>query len=95
MNQVKDLIEQIQGAHPELAIKLYLNFILCINDVDEEKAFDDFTYDIGAQAITLFQDELSDSNVKYLIIHLIVATFARLDCVSVENHDTLASNATA
>lgn len=26
---------------------------------------------------------------------MIVATFSRIDCVSVENHDTLASNATA
>jgi vacuolar protein sorting-associated protein 35 len=68
-NEIKDLIELVQSTYPELAIRLYLNFILCINDVDEQRQFDDFTYDIGAQAISLFQDELSDSNVKVVLYH--------------------------
>lgn len=93
--QIKSLIELIQSNYAELAIKLYLNFVLCINEVDSEKQFDDFTYDLGAQAISLFQDEIGDSNVKYQVIHLIIATFSRISCISAENHDTLASNATS
>jgi vacuolar protein sorting-associated protein 35 len=33
-DQVKELIETLQGTYAELSLKLYLNFLLCINSVD-------------------------------------------------------------
>ena len=37
LNQIKELIELIQSQYAELAIRLYLNFILCINEVDDQR----------------------------------------------------------
>ncbi|CAD8200964.1 unnamed protein product [Paramecium octaurelia] len=92
--QIRGLIDVLQGHFPELALKLNLNFLLCINTVDQAQEFDEFSYDVGTQIITIFQDEIGDSNVKVVLLNQIMSTFAKLNCISGENFDTLAGNAT-
>lgn len=91
----KELIDSITSSYPESALKLYLQLILCINEVDAtEKAFNEFTYELASSALMIFQDEISDANLKMEIIHIIIGTFTRISCVDPDNYDTLVSNTT-
>ena len=51
-------------------------------------------YDLASECFTLYQDELSDSEAKFQAINLILASFSTLTCLSADDYDTLAKNAT-
>jgi len=53
-NLQKELIELISHNFAELSLKLILQFILVISEVDSKKEFDEFTYDLASKALTLF-----------------------------------------
>ena len=53
---------------------------------------DEFTYEIGSQALTIYQDEISDSDTKVGALQIIIGALSRVSCLSEENFDTLSAN---
>jgi hypothetical protein len=42
------LIERLGNLVPVLAIKLYLELLLTINNIDTQKAYDEYSYEIAS-----------------------------------------------
>ncbi|KAL4451052.1 hypothetical protein ABPG74_021374 [Tetrahymena malaccensis] len=91
---MKQLIETLAQEYHSLALKLYIQFILIINEFDHEKTLDEFTYDIATTALTIYQDDLGDADVKLQAIQVISGALNKISCLSEENYDTLSSNTT-
>jgi len=76
---MKELVEKnLSQNHPELALRLYLQLIQIINEVDEKKEMDEFTYDIAYKALTIYTDDLGDSDTKLNALHLIIGTINKI-----------------
>ncbi|EGR30479.1 vacuolar sorting protein, putative [Ichthyophthirius multifiliis] len=58
------------------------------------KKLDEFTYEIASQILTIFQDELSDADIKLQALQIIIGTLSNITCLGDENYDTLATNTT-
>ncbi|EGR27194.1 vacuolar sorting protein, putative [Ichthyophthirius multifiliis] len=89
---IKELIEELQSEMPKLALKLYTQLLLIINEFDDQKELDEFTYEIVCQSLIIYQDDLSDVNDKLEIMNIFIGIFNRINCLSDENFDTLSSN---
>jgi hypothetical protein len=50
-------------------------------------------YEFASQAMLIYQDDISDSDLKAHSINLICSTLYNLNCFSEENHNTLLANA--
>ena len=53
---------------------------------------EDLAYEFCAEALLIYEEELSDSEVKFASINLIVATIYNLGCFKDDNFDTLITN---
>lgn len=67
---------------------------MCMNELDQEKVYEEISYEFASQALVIYQDELSDSEHKLIAIKIIAGTFQRLSCFDEDNYDTLITNAT-
>lgn len=47
-----------------MALKLYLQLAFLINEIDEEKKYDEYCYEVASQALQIYQDDLGDSDQK-------------------------------
>lgn len=92
---IKEMIEGITESHPELAIKLYLELVSCVNVVDSEnKYFDEFSYGILSQILMIYQDSMGEEEAKVRVINLLIGKTITYACIGEENYDTLVTNIT-
>ena len=89
------LIEKLGSLLPVLSIKLYLQLILAINQIDKERYFDEYTYETASECLLLYESQISDSTTKQVILEMIINSCLRLHCLSDENYDILLSNITS
>lgn len=73
---------------PELALRLYLQGALCIDQTRFEN-YETVAYDFMTQAFSLYEDEISDSKSQLAAITLIMSTFEQLKCFGEENAEPL------
>eukprot|EP00824_Muranothrix_gubernata_P024959 TRINITY_DN767_c0_g1_i1.p1 TRINITY_DN767_c0_g1~~TRINITY_DN767_c0_g1_i1.p1 ORF type:complete len:774 (+),score=187.26 TRINITY_DN767_c0_g1_i1:160-2481(+) len=89
-----EVIEAISSHFPESALRLYLQCALAINNLKTVSSeLENTGYDIMAEALTVYEDELSETDSRKQAIALIASTLERLTFFSSQNYDTLASNA--
>ena len=89
------VIEGITAQCPELALKLLLQGILAMNQsggIDEELEKIAFLY--INQVLSLYQDELADSDMKYRAITLVIGTLENARLFSKENFASVAKKTT-
>lgn len=86
------LVQKISKINPELGYKLSLQCAHCINVYDVEKELEEEAYEYAADALVIFQDNLTDLEVKYNAIKIISANLAHFTCFSNENIITLNIN---
>jgi len=90
---VHELILALQEPQPALSMKLYLQACQAINRISNYQACEDLAYEFASQALLIYQDDISDSDVKLNCITLICSTLFHLNCFSEENQATLIANA--
>lgn len=83
---------QVQQNQPETALRLYLQAAEAMNQVPENQGMEELGYEFISQALTIQQDDLSDSESKQQAINLIVATLHTITMFGQENSDALISN---
>lgn len=59
---MRGLIDKIRETEPELSLRLYLQLVLLINEVDTTKYYDEYTYDIASQALLVYEESVSDND---------------------------------
>jgi len=91
-DDIRSAIDKISAQFPELTLKLYLEFILCINEVDYKKELDEYTYEICTHVLTIYQDEIADAEAKNQTLTVITGAVYKITCLGEENFDTLVSN---
>lgn len=89
-----EVVGKISGLDCDLGLRLNLQTVLCMNELDPEKQYEEISYEFASQALVIYQDELSDSEHKLIAIKIIAGTFQRLSCFDEDNYDTLITNAT-
>jgi len=67
-------------------MKLYLQACQAINRLQNFNHVEEMAYEFASQAMLIYQEEISDSDVKLKSINLINSTLFTLHCFSEENH---------
>jgi len=93
-DDIRSAIDKINTTFPEMTLKLYLEFILCINEVDHKKDLDEYTYDICTHVLMIYQDEIADAEAKNVTLTVITGAVSKITCLGEENFDTLVANTT-
>lgn len=65
-----------------MTIRLYLELVLTINNIDKEKFYDEYTYETISECLLLYESQVSDSTTKQIILELIINSCMRLTCLS-------------
>lgn len=47
-----------------MALNFYLNLVLIIGEFDKSREYDEYTYEIACQAMTIYTDEITESEAK-------------------------------
>lgn len=76
---------------PDLALRLYLQGALCIDQIQYTN-HETVAYDFITRAVSLYEDEISDSKSQLAAITLIMSTYEQMTCFSEENADPLRTN---
>ncbi len=93
-SQINELLQEITTPYPDITLRLYCQAAQVIDRVyNKEDQLEEFAYDFISDSLTVFQDELSDSDEKLKAIKLIVGTISHLDCFDLQNYETLSDNA--
>jgi vacuolar protein sorting-associated protein 35 len=72
----------------ELPLRLFLQGALAASELQFDKA-ETVTYEFISEAMTIYEEEISESKVQLQAITLILATLERIECFGSENHETL------
>jgi hypothetical protein len=92
---VYQMVDAISGAYPEIALRLFLNGVLSMNQVVKPGSeTEELGYQFASQALVIYQDELTDSDSKFRAITFIIGTLQKATFFSADNYETLTTNAT-
>lgn len=75
----------------DLALRLYLQGALCIDQIQYTN-HETVAYDFITRAVSLYEDEISDSKAQLAAITLIISTYEQITCFGEENADPLRTN---
>lgn len=75
----------------DLALRLYLQGALCIDQIKYTN-HETVAYDFITRAVSLYEDEISDSKSQLAAITLIISTYEQITCFGEENADPLRTN---
>lgn len=75
----------------DLALRLYLQGALCIDQIQYTN-HETVAYDFITRAVSLYEDEISDSKAQLAAITLIISTYEQMTCFGEENADPLRTN---
>ncbi len=89
------MINALQSAHPETALRLNLQAAQAINNLPQVTELEDQAYEFMSQAYIIFEEEVTESENKVAALNLIVSTLYTLTCFGSENFETLCANATS
>ncbi len=89
---IAELVELIKSQYPELSLRLLLQSAEAINRLPEYQELEEEAYSFCTDAISIYEQELSDADIKFQAINLIVATIFTLGCFGPDNQDALVSS---
>lgn len=78
-----------------MALNFYLNLVLIIGEFDKSREYDEYTYEIACQAMTIYTDEITESEAKARALLLILGSLNAFTSIGDENYETLSTNATS
>lgn len=87
---VHEMVSTLAPHHAERALRLFLQAAQCADSA----GFEAIAYEFVAQALTVYEDEISDSKAQFQAVTLVTATLAQLRSLGDENYDTLITKAT-
>jgi vacuolar protein sorting-associated protein 35 len=87
---VHEMVTVLAPHHSERALRLFLQAAQSA----DAAGFEAISYEFLAQALTIYEDEISDSKAQFQAITVICATLCQLRSLSEENYDTLITKAT-
>jgi vacuolar protein sorting-associated protein 35 len=90
---ITELISALQSDYPELALRLNLQAVQAVNNIRSVSELEDLAYEFMSQAFIIFEEEITETEVKVASLNLIVCTLHNLTCFGAENFDTLIANA--
>ncbi|VDP00365.1 unnamed protein product [Soboliphyme baturini] len=73
---------------PDMALRLFLQGA-CIADEIKFESHEIVAYEYMSQAISIYEEEISDSRAQLAAITLIIGTLQKISCFSEENYDPL------
>jgi hypothetical protein len=79
---VNELIVALQEQQPLQCMKLYLQACQAVNRIQNYHPVEELAYEFCSQALLIYQDDISDSDVKASAINLICCTLFNLNCFS-------------
>jgi len=74
---------------PTIALRLFL----LAAQIADECGFEDLTYDLYVQALTVYEDSISESRAQLQAITLVIGTLQGAKVFGVDNYDTLITKA--
>jgi vacuolar protein sorting-associated protein 35 len=78
-----------RGEAPVIALRLYL----LAAQISDECGFEDLTYELFVQSMTVYEESISESRGQLQAITLIIGTLAATKAFGVEGYDTLITKA--
>lgn len=87
-----DLIGRLRAINAELALRLYLEVTNVLQHADKDRSLEERTYEFAAEALIIYEEEISVSEAKQTALQLITGTLSSLSYFGEENHDTLIAN---
>jgi vacuolar protein sorting-associated protein 35 len=88
------LINSLAELDPEEGIRLFLQVVQCINNIDPSGEYSSQAEVFVEAAFTLYREELADSRTKFTMLNLFAGTFATLKCFSESTYIAMANNVT-
>ena len=88
------LINSLAELDPEEGIRLFLQVVQCINNIDPSGDYSSQAEEFVEAAFTLYREELADSRTKFTMLNLFAGTFATLKCFSESTYVAMANNVT-
>lgn len=64
-----------------------------VNNISSVSELEDLAYEFMTQAFVIFEEEITETEIKVSALNLIVSTLYTLTCFGAENFDTLIANA--
>jgi vacuolar protein sorting-associated protein 35 len=90
---ITELIGALQSDYPDMALKLNLQAVQAVNNISSVSELEDLAYEFMTQAFVIFEEEITETEVKVSALNLIVSTLYTLTCFGAENFETLIANA--
>lgn len=87
------MLQQIQSHYPEVALRLNLQAVQAVNNLENVNDLEDLGYEFMSNAYIIFEEEITETENKVVALNLIVTTLYTLTCFSTDNFDTLCANA--
>lgn len=88
------LISKIFDYSPDSALKFHLECAQAINLLRSKTEFESYAFEFANQAFNVYQEELAESNIKYLSISSITACLINMSCFEEDNKDSLVVKST-
>lgn len=82
LKTVSKILLVITEINPDLAIKLSLQCVLCINNFTTNSGYGEVASSFIQQSITLYTQELSETHSKFTTITLLCGTANKVQCIS-------------
>jgi vacuolar protein sorting-associated protein 35 len=86
------LVTKMRSINPELALRLNLQCVACIQSADPQRRFEELIYDFASEALLIYEDEISTSESKQAALQVISGTLIGLKYFSDDNYETLITN---
>ena len=90
---ITELVGALQSDYPDMALKLNLQAVQAVNNISSVSELEDLAYEFMTQAFVIFEEEITETELKVSALNLIVSTLYTLTCFGAENFDTLIANA--
>lgn len=94
LSSLLSLITTLAELDPEEGIRLHLQVVQCINNIDPSGEYSAQGEAFVAAALTLYREELADSRTKFTMLNLFAGTFATLKCFPEAKYNAMAMNVT-
>eukprot|EP00744_Colponema_vietnamica_P004664 GILI01006925.1.p1 GENE.GILI01006925.1~~GILI01006925.1.p1 ORF type:complete len:820 (-),score=293.42 GILI01006925.1:31-2424(-) len=91
---VHEIATALVTHHPETSFRLFLQCAQAASEADIEGDYENIAYEFIAQALIVYEDDISDSKAQFAALSLVMGTLCTVKCLGFENYDTLITKAT-
>ncbi|OMJ95824.1 hypothetical protein SteCoe_721 [Stentor coeruleus] len=89
LKTIHDILTTIAQISPDNAIKLGLQCVLCINSFKTNSNYGQAAAEFIKQIISLYQEELADTNSKFTTVNLLCGAASRIHCIDSGTHEEI------